>query len=121
VRFEQRQLSLEDLHAKLEALRKNEAANEKLDSHAGFDRKKELIAGAKNILKGIYNNTSTSVYQENFKGVQPKYHIKFQPDRYSSGIKGVVPDPLIVGQMKQNNDINDGLKTKIKTMLFSEN
>lgn len=61
------------------------------------------------------------MYQENFKGVQPKYHIKFKPDFYSSGIKGVVPDPLVVGQMKENNDINEGLKSKIKTMLFSQN
>ena len=66
VRFEQRQPSLEDLQTKLEFLRKSEAIEEKSNEEV-FDRKKELIAGAKNILKGIYSNTTTSVYQENFK------------------------------------------------------
>jgi hypothetical protein len=51
----------------LEALRRNELQDEKMNHENVSDRKKELIAGAKNILKGIYNNTSTSVYQENFK------------------------------------------------------
>jgi hypothetical protein len=65
--LENRQPSLEDLQSKLEALRRNEMQDEKINHETVSERKKELIAGAKNILKGIYNNTSTSVYQENFK------------------------------------------------------
>ena len=57
----------------------------------------------------------------NIRGVQPKTHIKFKPDIYSSGIKGVVPDPLVVNRIKENNDISEGLKTQIKTMLFYDN
>ena len=51
------------------------------------------------------------------RGVQPKYNILFNPDKYSSGIKGVIPDPLTVGRIKENNDINDNLKNKIKSMI----
>jgi len=121
VRFEQRQPSLEDLQKKLDTLRKKETTEERSNNEDAINRKKELIAGAKNILKGIYNNTSTSVYQEMFKGVQPRNRIKFTPDIYSSGIKGVIPCPLVVNRIKENSDINEDLKTKVKTMLFSGN
>ena len=51
----------------MDILNNNRIAEEKLNNEEGFNRKKELIAGAKNILKGIYTNNFTSVYQENFK------------------------------------------------------
>ena len=73
------------------------------------------------ILLHQYIKRTLSIYSIIFRGVQPKYHFNFKPDAYSSGIKGVVPDPLIVGRIKENNDINDNLKNKIKTLLYSGN
>ena len=67
VRLEQKQPTLDDLRAKLEILNNNKIAEEKLNNEEGFSRKHELIAGAKNILKGIYTNNFTSVYQDNYK------------------------------------------------------
>jgi hypothetical protein len=69
----------------------------------------------------LFIKRTSSIYDIIFRGVQPKYHSNFKPDIYSSGIKGVVPDPLITGRIKENNDINDNLKTKIKTLLYTGN
>jgi len=120
IRLEPRQVSLEELQAKLKVMRENEKSlEEKPNNEEANNRKKELIAGAKNILKGIYSGATTSVYMENYKGAQPKFHYTFKPDIHSSGVKGVSPDPLVLSRLRQNQDINDNLKDKIRTMLFT--
>jgi len=83
-------------------------------------RKIELISGTKNLLKGIYNNTTSSNYQETFKGLPVKYPYAVKTDFATSGIKGIIPDPITLKRVKSNNEVGDGLKNTIKTMMFSD-
>jgi len=83
--------------------------------------KMELMNGNKNIIKGIYANTTTSCYQEVFKGLPVKYPYMFKTDFHSSGIKGIAPDPLTIGRLNSNVEINDNLKNTIKTIMFNDN
>lgn len=91
-------------------------------------RKKELTQGSKNIIKGIFPNTTSTVYQEvykyilfYFRGLPNKHSLYFKTDHYSSGIKGVLPDPYTMNRIKSATEIKDSLKNTVKTIMFSDN
>jgi len=120
-RQEYRPPTIDEIQAKINELDKNSVKfEESLNREDISNRKKELIAGAKNILKGIYSGNTTSVYSETHKGLQPKHHIKFKPDFYTSGIKGVMPDTRIKNEIKENHEISDELKSRVQSLLFFE-
>ena len=85
-------------------------------------RKKDLINGNKNLIKGIYGNTNTSIYQESFKGQNEKFKINFTNNiydsKYLSGVKGKIPDPSIMNIISKNNDINACLADKVKKIII---
>jgi len=40
---------------------------------------------------------------------------------YSSGIKGISPDPLVMRRINSTVEINDVLKNTVKNIMFNEN
>ncbi len=82
-------------------------------------RKQELIKGNKNIIRGIYGNTSTSVYQESFKGFPERHKLSLdgiEKGKYISGVKGKCPDPSIMNLIENYQRIDSGLIDKITKM-----
>lgn len=82
--------------------------------------KEALVRGKKNLLKGIYPNKNTTMYQEFFKGHDDKYRLENKPDFYTSGIKGKIPDPYIIKKMNSQREIHSALKANIKNILFKD-
>ena len=81
------------------------------------EKKQELVRGKKNLLKGIYGSTTSSVYQESFKGQPEKFKFYFKPDIFTSGVKGKIPDPYITKRINQNTCISNELSFKVTGML----
>jgi hypothetical protein len=40
---------------------------------------------------------------------------------YSSGIKGICPDPLVMRRINSTVEINDALKNTVKNIMFNDN
>lgn len=89
--------------------------NDNLENMEFIEKKKqELVRGKKNLLKGIYGSTTTTVYQECFKGHPEKFKFYFKPDIFTSGVKGKIPDPYMSLRMEKSTTINDELSKKVK-------
>jgi hypothetical protein len=56
-------------------------------------------------------------YKLYIRGLPVKYPYSFKTDFRSSGIKGIAPDPLTLGRLNSNVEINDNLKNTIKTIM----
>ena len=79
--------------------------------------KQALINGNKNILKGIFPESKSTTYMENFKGNKEKFKMDNKPDFYTSGIKGKIPDPFELKRINTNREINLALKGRVKNIL----
>ena len=82
-------------------------------------RKQDLIKGNKNVIKGIYGNTTTSMYQESFKGFPEKHKLLIdgiESGKYISGVKGKCPDPSIMNLIENNQRIDNLIIDKITKM-----
>lgn len=83
-------------------------------------KKKELINGQKNLLKGIYPDTISTVYKESFKLRKNNLNTwENKPDFYTSGVKGKIPDPYEEKRSLGIRTINSALKGKVKNLLFN--
>lgn len=85
-------------------------------------KKEELIRGNCNLLKGIYGNTNSSVYQENFKGHNEKFKIDLTKGKefmmYTSGVKGKMPDPAEMNRINTDKyTISNTLKNNISSII----
>jgi hypothetical protein len=76
-------------------------------------------------LKGIFPNVNTSYYQDTYKlyffknrGMPNKYNNPIKSDFRSSGIKGIIPEPYAKTYLKNTTEINDSLKSTIKSIMF---
>lgn len=80
--------------------------------------KRELVNGQKNLLKGVYADTNLSHYKETFRKQHDKYKWNYQPDFFTSGVKGKIPDPYEMNRVKSHRHINSALKGTVKNILF---
>lgn len=80
-------------------------------------KKQELVRGKKNLLKGIYGDTTTSIYQESFKGHPEKFKYYFKPDMFTSGVKGKIPDPYMMTRVNGHFQIDDNLSKRVKSII----
>ena len=81
-------------------------------------RKQELMNGNKNLLKGIYKDTMSSCYQEDYKGYPNKYPFAVKSDFSTSMVKGIIPDKYVMKTTKEQTEISDELKNNVRNMLF---
>lgn len=70
--YANRELTIEELRARLNLDGKKDIPQEDPNSISAMaeesrKRKQELVNGHKNLLKGIYNNITTTLYNETFK------------------------------------------------------
>lgn len=80
--------------------------------------KGELVNGQKNLLKGVYADSNISHYKETFRRQHEKYKWNYQPDFFTSGVKGKMPDPYEMKRINSNRNINSALKGTVKNILF---
>lgn len=114
-------LKIDEMKKKLNELPPIEYNNQ-IDNFDFIEKKKkELIMGNKNILKGIFGNSNTTVYQENFKGQPEKFRYYFKPDIFTSGVKGKIPDPYMMSIAKNKQSIDEPLSFKITNMIKENN
>ena len=93
--------------------------NDQIANQEEIKRKKEeLVNGQKNLLKGIYTNTMSTVYQNSYKGYPNKYPFSVKTDFSTSMVKGIVPDKYTMNSTKKEILISDELKNNVRTMLF---
>lgn len=132
VKYEERQPTLEELKQRMNLLNDGKSSTKSefavTDSSIYNDnlknleeikkRKAELVQGQKNLLKGIYANTTTSCYQEVYKAIPQKYHISKNPDFKTSSVKGIIPDRLTQSRLNNAIEITDELKNKVKNIMF---
>lgn len=81
-------------------------------------RKKELVNGQKNLLKGIYAGNISSNYQDSYKGLPNKYPGTINADFHTSMIKGTIPDKYTLKEHAKQSEISEELKNNVRTMLF---
>lgn len=114
-------LKIDELKEKMSKIPKIEFNNQIENNKFLQEKKQELIRGKKNLIKGIYGSTTTSIYQESFKGHPEKYKFYFKPDLFTSGVKGKIPDPSTMLRNERNLTINDNLKEKVNNIIHSQN
>jgi hypothetical protein len=101
----------------------------KIYSYSGFNdniknmeeikrMKEDLIQGNRYMLKGIYKFNPNSTYQDTYKAIPQKYKFEYNPDFYSSCVKGVMPEPYTQKIRKEGGVLSQNLKNTIENIMF---